>query len=298
MTTTNLKNEASAPASVRPSSVSKTRAFAAHRANRELPTRTVLGLLKAQLPTQYELAEIVGRWIGWIFPSAPIVPPPTSVGVWVFIGINAVACGSTLAVLAPRTTVIPATRAANMVRVLPKFSTPEMFMNTTSFFPGINTLVKPFQFPSIPYEYKVTPLRECPTPDDLMICDTPAKAAEYWRMHIADHPYFNPECECFVALMLNTRRRVKGHYLVSIGTMDTILVHPREVFRLALIASAASVVLMHNHPSGDPTPSGADIKVTRDLIRAGQLLKIEVVDHVVIGSPKYASLRELGYFAL
>jgi DNA repair protein RadC len=159
-------------------------------------------------------------------------------------------------------------------------------------------LVKPFQFPATPYEYKVMPLRECPTPDDLIVCDTPAKAAEYWRMHIADHPYFNPECECFVALMLNTRRRVKGHYLVSIGTMDTILVHPREVFRLALITSAASVVLMHNHPSGDPTPSEADIKVTRDLIRAGQLMKIEVVDHVVIGNPKYASLRELGYFSV
>jgi DNA repair protein RadC len=98
--------------------------------------------------------------------------------------------------------------------------------------------------------------------------------------------------------MLNTRRRVKGHYLVSIGTLDTILVHPREVFRLALITSAASVVLMHNHPSGDPTPSEADIKVTRDLIRAGQLLKIEVVDHIVIGTSKYASLRELGYFSL
>jgi hypothetical protein len=153
-----------------------------------------------------------------------------------------------------RTTVILATRAANMVRVPFPPSTPEMLMNTTSFFPGIDTLVKPFQFSATPYEYKVTPLRECPTPDDLMICDTPAKAAEYWRMHIADHPYFNPECECFVALMLNTRRRVKGHYLVSIGTMDTVLVHPREVFRLALITSAASVVLMHNQRSRSLIP--------------------------------------------
>jgi DNA repair protein RadC len=167
----------------------------------------------------------------------------------------------------------------------------------TRILPGHDTLVKPFQFPPQPHEFKVVALRECPTPDDMMVCDQPAKAAEYWRMHIADHPYFNPECEFFVALMLNTRRRVKGHYLVSIGTMDTVLVHPREVFRLALITSAAAVVLMHNHPSGEPTPSEADIKVTRDLIRAGQLLKIEVVDHVIIGHPKYASLRELGYFA-
>ena len=69
MNTTNLKNEAAAPASVRPSSVSKTRAFAAHRANRELPTQTVLDLLKAQLPTQYELVEIVGRWVWLDFPA-------------------------------------------------------------------------------------------------------------------------------------------------------------------------------------------------------------------------------------
>ena len=59
--------------------------------------------------------------------------------------------------------------------------------------------------------------------------------------------------------------------------------HPREVFRVAVIGSAAAIVLMHNHPSGDPTPSEADIKVTRDLIRAGQLLKIEVLDHVIMG---------------
>ena len=69
MNTTNSKNEAAAPANVRPSSVSKTRAFAAHRANRELPTQTVLDLLKAQLPTQYELVEIVGRWVWLDFPA-------------------------------------------------------------------------------------------------------------------------------------------------------------------------------------------------------------------------------------
>jgi DNA repair protein RadC len=89
---------------------------------------------------------------------------------------------------------------------------------------------------------------------------------------------------------------------VSRGTLDTILVHPREVFKTAITANAAALVLAHNHPSGDPTPSEADIKVTRDLIRAGQLLKIEVLDHVIIGRataerPRdYVSLRELGYF--
>jgi DNA repair protein RadC len=78
--------------------------------------------------------------------------------------------------------------------------------------------------------------------------------------------------------------------------MDTILVHPREVFRIAIIAGASAVVLMHNHPSGEPQPSEADIKVTRDLIRAGELVKIEVLDHVIVGNPNHCSLRELGYF--
>jgi DNA repair protein RadC len=84
---------------------------------------------------------------------------------------------------------------------------------------------------------------------------------------------------------------------VTIGTMDTCLIHPREVFRSAVIGAASALVLIHNHPSGDPTPSEADIKVTRDLIRAGQLLKIEVLDHVVMGTPKNSSLRELGFFS-
>jgi len=110
------------------------------------------------------------------------------------------------------------------------------------------------------------------------------------------------ETEQFQALLLNTRKRLIRVEKISDGTLDTVLVHPREVFKHAITASAAALVLVHNHPSGDPTPSEADIKVTRDLIRAGQLLKIEVLDHLIIGRatperPKdYASLRELGYF--
>jgi DNA repair protein RadC len=108
--------------------------------------------------------------------------------------------------------------------------------------------------------------------------------------------------ESFQVLLLNTRKKLIRVEEISEGTLDTILVHPREVFRAAITANAAAIVLIHNHPSGDPTPSDADIKVTRDLIRAGQLLKIDVVDHVIIGcataarTKDYASLRELGYF--
>ena len=160
----------------------------------------------------------------------------------------------------------------------------------------ISQPVKPVKFPAQPQEWKIVSLRECPTPDTMQHCETPDQAAAYWKTHIATHPYFNPECECLVVFILNTRRRIKGHYLVSIGTMDTILCHPREIFRLAIMASAAAIIIAHSHPSGDPTPSEADIKITRDLIRAGQLLKIEVLDHIVIGNPNHSSLRSLGYF--
>jgi DNA repair protein RadC len=110
------------------------------------------------------------------------------------------------------------------------------------------------------------------------------------------------QVETFQIILLNTRHRLIRVEQISQGTLDTLLVHPREVFRAAISANAAAVVLTHNHPSGDPTPSEADIKVTRDLIRAGQLLKIDVLDHVIIGRPTperakdYVSLRELGHF--
>jgi DNA repair protein RadC len=110
------------------------------------------------------------------------------------------------------------------------------------------------------------------------------------------------EVETFQVALLNTRRRLIRTERISQGTLDTVLVHPREVFKHAIAANAASIVLVHNHPSGDPTPSEGDIKVTRDLIRAGQLMKIEVLDHVILGraSPErpqdFVSLRDLGYF--
>jgi DNA repair protein RadC len=175
-------------------------------------------------------------------------------------------------------------------------------MNTTENFISTplvpNKVVKSIKFPPQPQEWKIVSLRECPTPDNIQLCEQPDQAAAYWKLHIPTHPYFNPECECLVVLILNTRRKIKGHYFVSLGTMDTILLHPREVFRLAIIASAHGIIIMHNHPSGESSPSEADIKATRDLIRAGQLLKIEVFDHIVMGNGNNTSLREKGYFYL
>lgn len=129
------------------------------------------------------------------------------------------------------------------------------------------------------------------------LLDTPERVADLLREQNRSY-----QVECFQVLLLNTRRRLIRIEKISQGTLDTILVHPREVFKMAIAANASAILLVHNHPSGDPTPSEADIKVTRDLIRAGQLLKIDVLDHVIIGRrteerPRdYASLRELGYF--
>ena len=113
-----------------------------------------------------------------------------------------------------------------------------------------NKIVKPIKFPSQPHEWKIVSLKECPTPENMQQCETPNRAAAYWKAHIATHPYFNSECECLVVFILNTGRRIKGHYLVSIGTMDTILCHSREIFRLAFMASAAAIIIAHNNPSG------------------------------------------------
>jgi DNA repair protein RadC len=108
--------------------------------------------------------------------------------------------------------------------------------------------------------------------------------------------------ETLVVVLLNTRRRLIKYVRISNGTLDTLLVHPREVFRPAIAANAAALALVHQHPSGNCEPSPADISTTRDLIRAGQLLKIEVVDHIILGArtterPKdFFSLRENGFF--
>lgn len=132
---------------------------------------------------------------------------------------------------------------------------------------------------------------------DAPLLDSPERVADYMR-----ESNRLLEVETFQAVLLNTRRRLIRVEHLSQGTLDTILVHPREVFRAAIAANAAAVIVVHNHPSGDPTPSDSDVKVTRDLIRAGQLLKIDLLDHVILGratperSRDYVSLRELGYF--
>ena len=132
---------------------------------------------------------------------------------------------------------------------------------------------------------------------ELPILDTPEKIVALLREECRAS-----QVEVFLVILLNARRRLISVEKVSQGTVDATVAHAREVFRTAITSNASAIILAHNHPSGDPTPSDADIRVTRDLIRAGQVLHLEVLDHVIVGRPgvaggrEYVSLRELGLF--
>ena len=100
--------------------------------------------------------------------------------------------------------------------------------------------------------------------------------------------------EHFVCLFLDTKNQVIGRQTLSIGSLNASIVHPREVYRAAIRRSSASILCAHNHPSGDPTPSPEDIALTRRLSEAGELLGVELLDHLVIGDNRYTSLKETG----
>ncbi|HPU01437.1 MAG: DNA repair protein RadC [Firmicutes bacterium] len=100
--------------------------------------------------------------------------------------------------------------------------------------------------------------------------------------------------EHFMILLLNTKNHVISKEEISIGSLNASIVHPREIFKIPLRKSAASIILVHNHPSGDPSPSQEDLEVTRRLVEAGNILGIAVRDHIVIGDGRYFSFKEKG----
>lgn len=117
----------------------------------------------------------------------------------------------------------------------------------------------------------------------------PADAATIARAIIGD-----ADREHVVALLLDVKHRVIAVHLVAVGALDHAQVHPREVFKCAILANAAALVLAHVHPSGDPEPSRADVEITRRLVQAGDLIGIRVLDHVVLGDRSHVSLAERG----
>ena len=133
--------------------------------------------------------------------------------------------------------------------------------------------------------------REDLDPEDLVPFDikNPEAVVKAIRTSVKDKAK-----EHFKLILLNTRNRIIGLSTISIGTLTTSLVHPREVFKDAIVHSAASVVLAHNHPSGDPEPSEDDLKITKKLVESGKILGIEVIDHIIIGKNNFHSFREKG----
>ncbi|MCM3441967.1 DNA repair protein RadC [Metabacillus halosaccharovorans] len=128
------------------------------------------------------------------------------------------------------------------------------------------------------------------TYDDRFVIRSPQDGADY----VMEEMRFLSQ-EHFVCLYLNTKNQVLHKQTVFIGSLNASIVHPREVFKEALKRSAASLICIHNHPSGDPSPSREDIEVTKRLTECGKMLGIELLDHLIIGEQKYVSLKEKGY---
>lgn len=112
------------------------------------------------------------------------------------------------------------------------------------------------------------------------------------KSKIVKKELLNSDREKFLALCLDGKNRVTAYEVVSIGSLNTSIVHPRESFKLAIKSNSASIVFVHNHPTGDPTPSADDIAMTKRLVEAGKILGIEVLDHIIIGENKHFSFSE------
>ena len=153
--------------------------------------------------------------------------------------------------------------------------------------------------PACAYFVKVCRVNETPS----VMLDTPEVSRDYWRNVIALQDWYDPEKEQLVVLLLSTRFRVQAFSLVSMGSVNESIAHPREVFRPVIAAGSYAFILMHNHPSGDPSPSQADHGLTRRLREGAELLQLKFLDHVIIGTsaaplgdgkPDYFSFKEMG----
>ena len=140
------------------------------------------------------------------------------------------------------------------------------------------------------YEYKMAKVREVAC--DIKM-DCPQSAAEYWRTVITKQDWYQYNKEHLVVLLLDTRLNIKGHNLVSIGSLNESIAHPREILCPVICSSSYGFVLMHNHPSGQSDPSQADIKLTKRIDEGSTLLGLTFLDHVIMGDIYY-SFKESG----
>lgn len=115
--------------------------------------------------------------------------------------------------------------------------------------------------------------------------DSSEKIFEFWNKVIAERADFEADKEHLVVIVLNTDLRPKAYHVVSVGSLNETVAHPREVFRAAILAGGYAIALVHNHPSGNCTPSIADRRMTKQLVEAAAILKIPLLDHVIVGNP-------------
>lgn len=137
--------------------------------------------------------------------------------------------------------------------------------------------------------YKVTLVRDRLQRIETNTIHTPEDAHRIFRSLFGD-----ADREQFVILFLDTRNRVQGIHVVSIGTLNSSIIHPREVFKAAILANCAGLIIGHGHPSGDATPSSEDLVVTTKLVQSGELLGIPVLDHLILGEQDFISFKECG----
>jgi DNA repair protein RadC len=128
-------------------------------------------------------------------------------------------------------------------------------------------------------------------------CDTPELAADIWRQHVETASWFDSQKEALVLITLDTRCRATGYNLVSLGSLNESTASIREILRPAIVAAAYGIIIMHNHPSGDPSPSEADRRVTRRLKEACEIVGIRLFDHVVVGNASLAPHAPSGRFS-
>lgn len=120
---------------------------------------------------------------------------------------------------------------------------------------------------------------------------SPQDSYELFREYLGD-----VDREHFIVACLDTKNQPTNISTVHIGSLNTSIVHPREVMKTAILSNAATIICCHPHPSGDPTPSSEDIDVTERLAEVGKIVGIELLDHIIIGDGKFISLKEKGYF--
>jgi len=125
-------------------------------------------------------------------------------------------------------------------------------------------------------------------------CTAPEEVAKLWPLTIGARDEYDRDKETFGVFILDAKNQVRHVDVVSVGLLDATLIHPREVYRKAIALGAVAIVAVHNHPSGDPTPSAEDLRITKQLIEAGKVVDIRLLDHVIVTEDptKYISLRE------